>query len=163
VLARGDRRMLGRSRPAFSRRKRLRPARGASESGAGPGTAGRRRGREDRPDRDVLPPVRDRAPESGVRRLDNERRGHSSAHLSGPEYGPADGAAVELSDSFTVAVEESGYVTAARVESAGPDEEEDAREFVRTLARLGRIAQEDGSGSDARRLYEERKSHFVAL
>jgi len=83
--------------------------------------------------------------------------------LSGPEYGPADGAAVELSDSFTVAVEESGYVTAARVESAGPDEEEDAREFVRTLARLGRIAQEDGSGSDARRLYEERKSHFVAL
>ena len=62
-----------------------------------------------------------------------------------------------------MAVEESGYVTAARVESAGPDEEEDAREFVRTLARLGRIAQEDGSGSDARRLYEERKSHFVAL
>ena len=62
-----------------------------------------------------------------------------------------------------MAVEESGYVTAARVESAGADDEEDAREFVRTLARLGRIAPEDGTESDGRRLYEDGKSHFVAL
>jgi hypothetical protein len=83
--------------------------------------------------------------------------------LSGPEYGPADGAAVEISDSFTVAVEESGYVTAARVESAGPEEEEDAREFVRTLARLDRIAADDDAASDTARMYKERKSHFVSL
>jgi len=83
--------------------------------------------------------------------------------LSGPEYGPADGAAVEISDSFTVAVEESGYVTAARVESAGPEEEEDAREFVRTLARLDRIAADDDAASDTARMYKEGKSHFVSL
>jgi hypothetical protein len=83
--------------------------------------------------------------------------------LSGPEYGPADGAAIEISDSFTVAVEESGYVTAARVESAGPEEEEDAREFVRTLARLDRIAADDDAASDTARMYREGKSHFVSL
>jgi hypothetical protein len=83
--------------------------------------------------------------------------------LSGPEYGLADGAAVEISDSFTVAVEESGYVTAARVESAGLEEEEDAREFVRTLARLDRIAADDDAASDTARMYKEGKSHFVSL
>lgn len=83
--------------------------------------------------------------------------------LSGPEYGLADGAAVEISDSFTVAVEESGYVTAARVESAGPEEEEDAREFVRTLVRLDRIAADDDTASDTARMYKEGKSHFVSL
>jgi hypothetical protein len=83
--------------------------------------------------------------------------------LSGPEYGPADGAAVEISDSFTVAVEESGYVTAASVESAGPEEEEDAREFVRTLARLDRIATDDDAALDTARMYKEGKSHFVSL
>jgi hypothetical protein len=81
--------------------------------------------------------------------------------LSGSEYGPADGAAVEISDSFDVAVEESGYVNAARVERAGPEEEEDAREFVRTLARAGRIAAEDEE-HDPAHLYREGKSHFVA-
>jgi hypothetical protein len=82
--------------------------------------------------------------------------------LSGPEYGPADGAAVEISDSFTVAVEEGGYVAASRVETAGPEEEEDAREFVRTLARGERIAADDESPPDVARLYREGKSHFVA-
>ncbi|HEY6066701.1 MAG TPA: hypothetical protein VIY96_11115 [Thermoanaerobaculia bacterium] len=80
--------------------------------------------------------------------------------LSGPEYGPADGAAVEISDSFDVAVEETGYVSAARVERAGPEEDEDAREFVRTLARAGRIAAEH-EDHDSERLYREGKSHFV--
>jgi hypothetical protein len=80
--------------------------------------------------------------------------------LSGAEYGPADGAAVEISDSFTVAVEESGYVTASRVELAGREEEEDAREFVRTLARTERIAPE-ATTADPARLYREGKSHFV--
>jgi hypothetical protein len=80
--------------------------------------------------------------------------------LSGPEYGPADGAAVEISDAFDVGVDESGYVTAARVERAGPEEEEDAREFVRALARASRIAAEDEE-HDPARLYRAGKSHFV--
>jgi len=82
--------------------------------------------------------------------------------LSGPEYGPADGAAVEISDSFSIAVAESGYVSASQVERAGNDDEEDAREFVRTLARRGRIAGDDAPSVDAPVLYREGKSHFVA-
>jgi len=81
--------------------------------------------------------------------------------LSGPEYGPADGAAVEISDSFTVAVDASGYVAASRIDTAGPDEEEDAREFVRALARGDRIAADDGGPPDTARLYREGKTHFV--
>ena len=81
--------------------------------------------------------------------------------LHGREYGPADGAAVEISDSFAVEVAATGYVTASRVEHAGDDEEEDAREFVRTLARRGRIA--DGAArTDASTLFREGRSHFVA-
>jgi hypothetical protein len=82
--------------------------------------------------------------------------------LHGPEYGPADGAAVEISDSFTVAVAESGYVTASRVGAAGGEEEEDAREFVRTLARRDRIAGDGAEAADASFLYREGRSHFVA-
>jgi hypothetical protein len=82
--------------------------------------------------------------------------------LNGPEYGPADGAAVEISDSFTVAVAESGYVTTSEVERAGGDEEEDAREFVRTLVRRGHIARDGAAPPDAPSLYREGRSHFVA-
>ena len=81
--------------------------------------------------------------------------------LHGREYGPADGAAVEISDSFAVEVAASGYVTAARVEPAGDDDEEDAREFVRTLARKERIAGESVP-ADAPALFREGRSHFVA-
>jgi hypothetical protein len=81
--------------------------------------------------------------------------------LSGPEYGAADGTAVEISDSFTVAVDASGYYAASHIDTAGPDEEEDAREFVRTLARGDRIAADDGNPPDAARLYREGKTHFV--
>ena len=82
--------------------------------------------------------------------------------LFGPEYGPADGAAVEISDSFTVAVDGGGYVAASNLETAGPEEEEDAREFVRTLARRDRIAADDEAPPNVARLYLEGKSHFVA-
>lgn len=81
--------------------------------------------------------------------------------LSGPEYGPADGAAVEISDSFTVTVEDSGYAAASRVRRADAEDEEDAREFVRTLARSRRIA-DDASPRDPSLLYREGRSHFVA-
>ena len=82
--------------------------------------------------------------------------------LNGPEYGPADGAAVEISDSFTAALAKSGYVTASEVERAGGDEEEDAREFVRTLARHGHIAGDGAAPPDAPSLHREGRSHFVA-
>jgi hypothetical protein len=82
--------------------------------------------------------------------------------LSGSEYGPADGAAVEISDSFTVAVNEGGYVSASRVEIAGMEEEEDAREFVRTLARTDRIADAADAPPDIARLYGDGRSHYVA-
>lgn len=82
--------------------------------------------------------------------------------LSGSEYGAADGAAVEISDSFTVAVNEGGYVSASRVEMAGTEEEEDAREFVRTLARMDRIADAADAPPDVARLYGDGRSHYVA-
>lgn len=82
--------------------------------------------------------------------------------LHGPEYGPADGAAVEISDSFAVAVAAGGYVTASRLEPAGAEEEEDAREFVRTLARRGKIAGVGDSPADVPALFREGRSHFVA-
>lgn len=82
--------------------------------------------------------------------------------LHGREYGPADGAAVEISDSFAVEVAATGYVTASRVEPAGDDEEEDAREFVRTLARKERIAGDDATTAGAPALFREGRSHFVA-
>jgi hypothetical protein len=89
------------------------------------------------------------------------RRGRD-LFLAGADFGPADGAAVEISDSFTVAVAESGYVTASRVDLAGVEEEEDAREFVRTLARQNRIVGDEATPPDPARLYREGKSHFVA-
>ena len=82
--------------------------------------------------------------------------------LHGREYGPADGAAVEISDSFAVDVGESGYVTASTVVRAGDDEEEDAREFVRTLARRERIAGDDAASADGPALFREGRSHYVA-
>jgi hypothetical protein len=80
--------------------------------------------------------------------------------LSGPEYGPADGAAVEISDSFAITLEDGGYLAASRIERAGAEDEEDAREFVRTLARAGRIAPDDAT-HDPSELYRAGRSHFV--
>lgn len=50
-------------------------------------------------------------------------------------------------------------MTASRVERAGPEDEEDAREFVRALARTGRITEDTSLDSSA--LYREGKSHVV--
>ena len=62
--------------------------------------------------------------------------------LSGREYGPADGAAVELSDAFEVPLRRDIYFAAAIAYPAGEEEEEDARAWVRFLAATGRIASE---------------------
>jgi len=88
------------------------------------------------------------------------RRGRD-LFLSGPEYGPADGAAVEISDSFTAMVAESGYVSASRIDRAGPEDEEDARAFAASLAASGRIAAESDGPPDPARLFRQGTSHFV--
>jgi len=81
--------------------------------------------------------------------------------LHGREYGPADGAAVELSDGFALGFGASGFLTASRVHVAKNRDEEDARAFVRHLARLGRIAAFSSRRPDAVALAKARHSHAV--
>lgn len=81
--------------------------------------------------------------------------------LRGPEYGPADGAAVEISDSFALDFGESGFLRASRIHRAGDRDEEDARAFVRHLARTSRIAETGGAFPDSEPLAREGKSHAV--
>src|SRR5262249_39179828 len=66
-----------------------------------------------------------RADARSAGRLRGRRR--RDLFLHGPEYGPADGAAVEISDSFTLEFGEAGFLRASRIHGAGPDDEEDAR------------------------------------
>jgi hypothetical protein len=63
--------------------------------------------------------------------------------LHGPEYGPADGCAVEISDGFALSFSPRGFLLASRVHPAADRDEEDAKAFVRFLARRRRIAGED--------------------
>ncbi len=81
--------------------------------------------------------------------------------LHGSEYGPADGAAVELSDSFALAFSESGFLRASRMHAAADRDAEDARAFVRYLARRRAIADELEGRAATRRLAREGKSHAV--
>ena len=113
-----------------------------------------------------LPPAKDgeiltrrRAGAPGDRRLRGRRR--RDLFLHGPEYGPADGAAVEISDSFTLDFGETGFLRASRVRGAGTDDEEDARAFVRFLARMRRIAETTDALPDSRALAYQRKTHAV--
>jgi hypothetical protein len=82
--------------------------------------------------------------------------------LDGPEYGPADGAAVEISDSFSLELTETGFVTASSVYTARGEDEEDARAWVRFLAARGAIAAE-GETADPPALFRQGKSHAVVL
>jgi hypothetical protein len=81
--------------------------------------------------------------------------------LSGPEYGPADGAAVEISDGFELGFGKAGYLEASRVHRAAGPEEADARAFVRFLARRRRIAPESARPPAAETLAREGKTHAV--
>ncbi len=81
--------------------------------------------------------------------------------LHGPEYGPADGAAVEISDAFALSFGEAGFLTASRMHPASDLDEEDARAFVRFLARRNRIAPSAGGPPDSSRLARDGKSHAV--
>jgi hypothetical protein len=81
--------------------------------------------------------------------------------LHGPEYGPADGAAVEIADAFAMAFGEDGFLRASRVHRAGSRDEEDARAFVRFLARRQRIADAGDAEPDSRSFIREGRSHAV--
>jgi hypothetical protein len=81
--------------------------------------------------------------------------------LRGREYGPADGAAVEISDGFAMGFGPSGFLTASRVRVAADRDEEDARAFVRHLVRLGRIADSSGRRPDSIVLAKSRRTHAV--
>jgi len=81
--------------------------------------------------------------------------------LHGPEYGPADGAAVEIADAFAMAFGDEGFLRASRVHRAGAPDEEDARAFVRFLARQNRIAGESGADPDPAALVRDGHSHAV--
>jgi hypothetical protein len=81
--------------------------------------------------------------------------------LRGREYGPADGAAVEISDDFALGFGPSGFLTASNVRLARDRDEEDARSFVRHLVRLGRIADTSARRPDALTLAKSRRTHAV--
>jgi hypothetical protein len=81
--------------------------------------------------------------------------------LHGTEYGPADGAAVEIVDAFAMEFGDGGFLRASRVHRAGAPDEEDARAFVRFLARRQRIADVGDAEPDSRTLARERKTHAV--
>lgn len=80
--------------------------------------------------------------------------------LHGSEYGPADGAAVEISDSFSLRLDSAGFVVASAFYPARDEEAEDARAFVRFLARTGRIAGETEQDSSTG-LFRKGTSHVV--
>ena len=81
--------------------------------------------------------------------------------LHGAEYGPADGAAVEISDSFAFDFDAAGFLRASRVHAAGDPDAEDARAFVRFLARRDRIAEVADPPPPVPVLAAERKTHAV--
>ena len=81
--------------------------------------------------------------------------------LHGPEYGPADGAAVEIADAIAMDFGDGGFLRASRVHRAGAPDEEDARAFVRFLARLDRIADAGDAEPDSRSFAKAGKTHAV--
>jgi hypothetical protein len=83
--------------------------------------------------------------------------------LRGAEYGPADGAAVAISDAFALGFTEAGALSASRVHRAGEGDAEDARAFVRFLARRGRIAPAVSAPSPSAQLARDGHSHEVVL
>lgn len=83
--------------------------------------------------------------------------------LHGAEYGPADGAAVEIADAFALGFTEAGTLSASRVHRAGEDDASDARAFVRFLVRRGRIAPAVSTPSTPAELARDGHSHEVLI
>lgn len=106
---------------------------------------------------------------AGMRGLEPGRAGvlrgrrRRDLFLHGSEYGPADGAAVEISDAFALGFTEAGTLSASRVHRAGEDDADDARAFVRFLARRGRIAPTARAASNSVELVRSGHSHEVVL
>ena len=83
--------------------------------------------------------------------------------LHGAEYGPADGAAVEISDAFALGFGQTGFLTASRVHRAENRDADDARAFVRFLARRRRIVETRSTHPDSQLLARAGHSHAVVL
>jgi hypothetical protein len=114
--------------------------------------------------------IRDRlGPEEGgailLRAPSEERRLRGrrvrDLYLFGAEYGPADGAAVEISDPFSLVFGERGFLLASRMGRSGDQDAEDARAFVRFLARRGRIAPAAAAAPATIELFRQGWSHVV--
>ena len=94
----------------------------------GPGAArrrSRRRSRSSAPSRRASArscrgtSSRSRCRRRRTRRASSAGRRRRDLFLHGPEYGPADGAAVEIADAFALAFGEQGFLRASRVHRAG--------------------------------------------
>lgn len=96
---------------------------------------------------------------AGLRVLRGRRR--RDLELRGREYGPADGACVEIADAFALGFGETGFLRASRVHAADERDADDARAFVRFLVRRGSVAAVGRGAPDPVALARERKSHAV--
>ena len=96
---------------------------------------------------------------AGLRVLRGRRR--RDLPLRGREFGPADGACVEIADAFALGFNGGGYLRASRVHPAEDRDVEDAKAFVRFLVRRRRIAEVAGFAPDPVALARERKTHAV--
>ena len=81
--------------------------------------------------------------------------------LRGREFGPANGACVEIADGFALGFDGGGFLRATRVHAAENRDVEDAKAFVRFLVRRRRIAELAGFAPDSVALARERKTHVV--
>ena len=98
-------------------------------------------------------------PAAGLRVLRGRRR--RDLRLSGREFGPADGACVEIADGFALGFDGGGFLRASGVHPAEDRDVEDAKAFVRFLVRRRRIAEVAGFAPDSLALARERKTHAV--
>jgi hypothetical protein len=113
-----------------------------------------------RPGGEIVPLSMRRADGTARPRVLRGRR-RRDLFLRGTEYGPADGAAVEISDSFALEFSEAGFLRASRMQAASARDADDARAFVRFLARRRAIADEVEAAAPTTRLAREGKSHAV--
>ncbi len=81
--------------------------------------------------------------------------------LRGREFGPADGACVEIADGFALGFDDGGFLHASRVRAAGDPDVEDARAFVRFLVRRRRVAAVAPGAWNSVALAREGKTHAV--
>lgn len=96
---------------------------------------------------------------AGLRVLRGRRRRDLPLH--GREFGPADGACVEIADGFALGFNGGGFLRASRVHPVEDRDVEDAKAFVRFLVRRRRVAEVAGFAPNSVALARERKTHAV--